>query len=80
MLEYSQTDCLLTNNIVPPANVLTHAGEQGVPILLVPHDTYTTAMQVERIEPLLTADDEEKVALITRLVKENVDLAALGSL
>jgi len=51
-----------------------------VPILLVPHDTYTTAMQVERIEPLLTADDEEKVALITRLVKENVDLAALGSL
>ena len=37
-------------------------------------------MQIERIEPLLTPDDEEKVALITRLVKENVDLAALGSL
>jgi len=75
------TSCiLLTNNIVPPANVITRATEQGVPLLLVPHDTYTTAMQVDRIEPLLTPEDGDKVALLTRLVKENVDLDAIGSL
>jgi len=80
-LDAGGTSCiLLTNNIVPPANVITHATEQGVPILLVPHDTYTTAMQVDRIEPLLTPEDEDKVALLEKLVRENVDLDALGSL
>ena len=80
-LDAGGTSCiLLTNNIVPPANVITRATEQGVPLLLVPHDTYTTAMQVDRIEPLLTPEDGDKVALLTRLVKENVDLDAIGSL
>jgi len=80
-LDAGGTSCiLLTNNIVPPANVITRATEQGVPILLVPHDTYTTAMQVDRIEPLLTPEDTDKVALLTRLVIDNIDLNALGAL
>ncbi len=80
-LDAGGTSCiLLTNNIVPPASVITRATEQGVPILLVPTDTYTTAMQVDKIEPLLTVEDTDKVALLTRLVVDNVDLNALGSL
>jgi len=80
-LDTGGTSCiLLTNNIVPPANVITRATEQGIPLLLVPTDTYTTAMQVDKIEPLLTVEDTDKVALLTRLVVDNVDLNALGSL
>ncbi len=80
-LDTGGTSCiLLTNNIVPPANVITRATEQGVPLLLVPTDTYTTAMQVDKIEPLLTVEDTDKVALLTRLVVDNVDLGAMESL
>jgi len=80
-LDTGGTSCiLLTNNIVPPANVITRATEQGIPILLVPADTYTTAMQVDKIEPLLTVEDTDKVALLTRLVVDNVNLNALESL
>ena len=68
---------VLSNNIVPPPNVIARASEAGVPLLLVPGDTYAVALQIERIEPLLTAADEEKLALLTDLVKTHVDLSAV---
>lgn len=71
---------VLTNNIVPPANVTSKASEQGVPILLVPSDTYETARQVDDLEPLLTKEDAEKVELLAQLVKDHVDLATIRSL
>lgn len=71
---------VLTNNIVPPPNVVARADEMGVPLLLVPKDTYETALQVERIHPLLTADDDDKLARITGLVEDHVDLGRIGEL
>ena len=80
-LEAGGTSCIvLTNNIVPPANVTAKASELKIPILLVPTDTYATAMQVDKLEPLLTKDDDKKIEIIPRLVKENVDLAAVEAL
>ncbi|MEA1870614.1 MAG: DRTGG domain-containing protein [Candidatus Bipolaricaulota bacterium] len=80
-LEAGGTSCVvLTNNIVPPANVTAKASELKIPILLVPTDTYATAMQVDKLEPLLTKDDKKKIEIITRLVKENVNLAAIEAL
>ncbi len=80
-LEAGGTSCIvLTNNIVPPANVTAKASELKIPVLLVPTDTYATAMQVDKLEPLLTKDDDKKIEIITRLVKENVDLAAIEAL
>lgn len=80
-LEAGGTSCIvLTNNIVPPANVTAKASELKIPILLVPTDTYATAMQVDKLEPLLTKDDDKKIEIITRLVKENVDLVAIEAL
>jgi BioD-like phosphotransacetylase family protein len=80
-LEADGTSCVvLTNNIVPPANVTAKASELKIPILLVPTDTYATAMQVDKLEPLLTKDDDKKIEIITQLVKENVDLAAVEAL
>jgi len=71
---------VLTNNIVPPPNVIAKAGGRGIPLLLVPQGTYETALQVESIQPLLTAEDEEKIARLCELVKEYVDLASVSAL
>lgn len=80
-LEAGKTSCIvLTNNIVPPANVIHRASEAQVPILLVPSDTYAIAQQVQEIEPLLTKTDTDKVDLLAKLVKENVDMETLQGL
>ena len=56
------------------------AREERVPILLVPTDTYATAMEVDDLERLLTKDAADKIEIITKLVKENVDLKAVEAL
>jgi len=71
---------VLTNDIVPPPNVTAKATERGIPLLLVPRDTYATAMQVNSLEPLLTAADTEKVEILTSLIKGHVDLSAIEAL
>ncbi len=71
---------VLTNNILPPAQVMSKASEKRIPLLLVPGDTYTVAMQVERIEPLLMADEVKKRERIRDLVAENVHVRAVAAL
>jgi BioD-like phosphotransacetylase family protein len=71
---------VLTNNIVPPSNVIAKASELGVPLLLVPKDTYETALQIEGIRPLLTAEDADKIERLAALVEAHVDLPRLGAL
>jgi len=71
---------VLTNNILPPAQVMSKASERKIPLLLVPGDTYSVAMQVERIEPLLTAEETRKAERIRSLVTEYVDTRAIQAL
>ncbi len=71
---------VLTNNIVPPPNVAAKAAELGVPLLLVPKDTYETALQVEAIHPLLTANDDDKIERLTALAMEHIDLERFRAL
>ena len=71
---------VLTNNIVPPPNVVSRAAGAGIPLLLVPGDTYAVALQVERIAPLLTADDDRRIDRVSDLFAENVDLEGILSL
>jgi len=81
VLEAGGTSAIvLTNNIVPPANVISKASEHGVPLLLVPKGTYETALQVERIHPLLIAEDTDKIDRLTALASEHLDLDRLGAL
>jgi len=77
MLDTEGTSAIvLTNNIVPPANVVKRAGERGIPLLLVPGDTYSTALQVEGIEPLLTADDG-RLEQLADMVRDHVSIDRL---
>jgi len=71
-LESSTAAVILTNNVLPPSNIISKASERNIPLLLVSLDTYQTAMQIDNIEPLLTKGDTEKMELLEQLVKKHV--------
>lgn len=78
-LESNAAGVILTNNILPPPNIIALASERNTPLLLVSGDTYQTAKQIDDSEPLLTKDSDEKIALLEELVREHLDLERFGS-
>ncbi len=68
---------VLTNNILPPANIVQRANDNDIPLLLVNNDTYQTAKQMDDLEPLLTRDDLGRKELLAELVKKHVKLDEL---
>jgi hypothetical protein len=73
-LDSDTAGIILTNNILPPSNIISKASERNIPLLMVFSDTYQTAKQIENLEPLLTKDDSEKVELLKQLVIQHVKL------
>ena len=49
----------------------------GIPLLLVPLDTYQVAKQMDDLEPFPTQDDQDKIALIERMITTHVNLNKL---
>ena len=76
-LNHNAAGIILTNNILPPANIISRVEESGTPMLLVTPDTYQVARQIDRMEPLLTRQAKDKVELLKNMVKDNVDIDAL---
>jgi len=80
-LDAPGTSCvLLSNNIVPPANVLATAQEKEVPLLLVPTDTYATALKIDRLVPRLSVQDTGKIDRLAAIAAEHIDLKAIAAL
>lgn len=77
-IESNSAGVVLTNDIVPPATVISQATERGIPLLLVPHDTFETAKHIEALEPLLTKDATDKITLLEQLVKEHFNLLVIA--
>jgi hypothetical protein len=74
----SDTACVvLTNNILPSANIISKAQDAKIPLLLVARDTYNVAMQIDRLEPLLTEHDTGKIDLLEQLITHYVDTGSL---
>lgn len=73
-LERGVEAIVLTNNILPPSNIISKAEDMGVPMLLVPYDTFQVVKQIDDIEPLITASDKDKMDLLAKLAKKNLDL------
>jgi len=73
-LEGDTSGIILTNNILPPSNIISKASEKNIPLLMVFSDTYQTAKQIESLEPLLTREDTEKVDLLRQMVHKHVQL------
>ena len=79
-LETHAAGIILTGNILPPQNIISKASESNTPLLMVPSDTYQTAKQIDNLEPLLTKDDAEKIALWGRLVQEHVNIKDIADI
>mgnify|MGYP005839966921 FL=1 len=73
-LDQNTIGILLTNNILPPSNIISKASEMNIPLLLVPSDTYQVARQIDAMEPLLTRDNTENINLLAELIKKNVKI------
>ena len=76
-LNYNAAGIILTNNILPPSNIIAKAEECGTPMLLVTPDTYQVARQIDRMEALLTKDATDKVELLKNMVTDHVNIDAL---
>jgi BioD-like phosphotransacetylase family protein len=74
-LETKPSAIVLTGNIYPSVQVLTTAEAKGIPVLLVPNDTYTTVTKLElldgRIVPAPTSS--KKIQLTRQIIGDYVD-------
>ncbi len=76
-LESNTAGIVLTNNVIPPQNIIAKATDRNIPLMLVPFDTFQTAKQIDDMTPLLTRDDAERINSIRKLVEQNVDIQAI---
>ncbi len=75
-LESSTAGIILTNNILPEDPIIeSKANMANIPLLLVSADTFATAKQIDDMEITFTKDEIEKIDLLEKLVKENIDLS-----
>lgn len=76
-LESDTAGIVLTNNIVPPSNIISIADQKGIPLLLVPGDTFRTAKTVDDMERLLGKDDDHKIKLLVDEIGNRVDTGSI---
>ncbi len=76
-LDSDTSAIVVTNNILPPANIIAKAADRKIPLLLVPHDTFKTAKLVDDMEPLLTKTSTAKVELLEGMVRDHVRIGDL---
>jgi BioD-like phosphotransacetylase family protein len=75
-LETRPSAIILTGNIYPSERVLTSAEEKGIPVLLVPDDTYTTVTKLEYLDGriYLSPKSTRKIQLALKMIGEYIDL------
>ncbi len=68
---------VLTNNLFPPASIITKASEMKVPLMITAPDTFQVAKQIDDLERLITKEETDKIELLTEMMKENLNLSLL---
>ncbi|MEA3287972.1 MAG: DRTGG domain-containing protein [Candidatus Marinimicrobia bacterium] len=76
-LDTQAAGIILTNNILPPPNIIAKASAVNIPLLLVAQDTFHAAKKVDNLIPLLAKDDLDKMELLEQLLKEHVNISDL---
>ena len=74
-LETKPSAIVLTGNIYPSVQVLSAAESRKVPVLLVPHDTYTTVTRLDLLEGRIVPSptSTKKIQLTRQIIGEYVD-------
>lgn len=68
-LETSTSALVLTGGLHPDVKVLAKADEKGVPVILVPYDTYTTIQKLQGVSRKIKSTDAKAI----NLAKENIE-------
>lgn len=68
---------VLSGGITPNQDIINLLKERSIPILLAKADTYTVAATVHDITVKIRPQDKEKIDLVIKLIKDNVDLDKL---
>lgn len=76
-LETDTSALILTGNLHPDVRVIAKAEKKGVPIILVPYDTYTTVDRVKDLTGKIGVSDKKRINEAKRLVSEYVDWKGL---
>ena len=76
-LETSTRCIILTGNLYPSSIILAKAEERGVPMILVPEDTFTTVDRLEKVLGRLGVKNEAKIKRGAELIAQNMDLPLL---
>jgi BioD-like phosphotransacetylase family protein len=77
-----QTDTsalILTGNIYPDVRILARAEQVGVPVILVPYDTYTTVREIANLSGRIKPGETKKIELAKNLVNEYVDWRSIAN-
>ena len=78
-LETSTSCLILTGGVYPSPQVVAKADKLNVPIMLVSADTFSASKSFENLTAKIEARDKEKIEIIKKIVKENIDLSKLES-
>ncbi len=79
-LDSDTSAVILTNNLVPPANLISKAESRGIPLILVTTDTFETAKLIHSIEPLMIRGDKQRHIMLKEMVRDNVDMDKIRAL
>ncbi|MFW5928205.1 MAG: DRTGG domain-containing protein [Thermoplasmatota archaeon] len=73
-LEEGTSGIVLTNDIIPPSNIITRADRAGIPLISVPIDTFEAAQRIERMDRITTIEDDFKINKIKEEVSPRLDI------
>jgi len=80
LIEAKPSGIVLTGNLYPSIKVLAKAREKGIPLLLVPFDTYTTCEKIRELYGKVTPYSiKVKERVIIESIKEHVNIEKLLS-
>ncbi len=65
---------VLTGNIIPHRSIMELVEQTELPVLLAKSDTYTTASRVHDLMIKIRPQDQEKIEVVKKIVKENIDI------
>ncbi len=73
-LDEKTSAVVLTNDIIPPSNIISRADRAGIPLISVPLDTFEAARRIERMDRITTIEDDFKIERIKEDIAPKIDI------
>lgn len=73
-LDENTSGIVLTNDIIPPSNIISKADRAGIPLMVVPLDTYEASKRIESMDTITTIEDDYKIDRIKELISPRIRL------